>query len=73
MLSDGQIVSAESYAGLLAEKVVPYSNAKQSGDAKTPWLTGALARLENHGLCGARSLPLPEFAGLFANTRNNFV
>lgn len=48
-LSDGRRVAGGDYARLLAERAVPYSNAKHSREESAPFLAGALARLENAG------------------------
>ena len=49
VLSDGRRVAAAACRELLAERVVTYSHAKQSGSREQPLLTGALAREERAG------------------------
>lgn len=46
LLGDDRRYPAAAYAGLLVEQPRPYSNAKSPGGG--PFLTGALARQENH-------------------------
>ncbi|MFO7982149.1 MAG: nickel-dependent hydrogenase large subunit, partial [Desulfuromonadales bacterium] len=67
-LSDGRSVPVEDYRNVLAEKPVAYSNALHCRDGSTPFLAGALSRLELSGegrslLSGAGELP----AGIHAN------
>lgn len=64
LLGDGSQVPASSYASLLAEQPLAYSNAKSPGGG--PFLTGALARLDNHARCQGRPLPASG-CGIHAN------
>ncbi len=64
MLGDGRQVTASNYASLLAEQPLAYSNAKSPGGG--PFLTGALARLDNHARCQGRPLP-GSGSGIHAN------
>ncbi|NIQ97095.1 MAG: Ni/Fe hydrogenase subunit alpha [Desulfuromonadales bacterium] len=67
-LSGGRNMPVGEYRRVLAERPVVYSNARHCRDGKTPFFTGALARLElsSEGqslLAGAGSLP----SGIHAN------
>jgi len=49
LLSDGRIIPADRYRELFREHPVPYSNARHSGEGKSPFLATALSRLELAG------------------------
>ncbi len=67
-LSDGGTVAAVDYRQLLQERPVAHSNARQSGDSENPFLSGALARLENARQRGLRHVPTgPLPMGIYGN------
>ncbi len=66
-LSDGRVVAGEKYRGLLAERPVSHSNAKESGEESAPFLAGALARLENAGRSGCGLAFPPASFGIHGN------
>jgi len=66
--SDGLVIAGDRYMEALAERAVPWSNAKHSCTNGMPLLAGALARLENAaGRASAPVLPETAVPGIHAN------